>query len=380
MNQEPNNYDIAIIGGGLAGLATAIEQGNKGRKVILFEKKQYPFHKVCGEYISNESWGYLEYLGLALKEWNLPQINQLKVSSAQGNELNQPLKKGGFGVSRYFLDNQLFQLAKKSGVEVHENTEITELEFENDRHNIKFDEKIVSAKLVVGSFGKRSKLDKQLERNHTQIKQPRNYIGVKYHIEAALPENLIGLHLFKNGYCGISKVEGTNRYCLCYLTLASELKNCNNSIEELEKRVLSKNKYLKEYLDYPRIYESPEVIAQLNFKPKSSVEKHVFMLGDAAGLITPLCGNGMSMALNAAHGFSKISDAYFAGKISRKLFEKQYKKWWKNQFELRLKIGRLLQHLFYQPVLLNPALKLLSKAKGLSNLLIGLTHGKDIIE
>jgi len=380
MNKEANYYDIAIIGGGLAGLATAIEQGNKGRKVILFEKKQYPFHKVCGEYISNESWGYLEHLGLPLKDWGLPQINQLKVSSAQGNELNQPLKKGGFGVSRYFLDNQLFQLAKKVGVEMFENTEITELQFENDQHIIKLDEKIVKAKLVVGSFGKRSKLDKQLERSHYQVKQSRNYIGVKYHIEAALPSNLIGLHLFKNGYCGISKVEGTNRYCLCYLTLASELNHCNNSIEELENRVISKNKYLKEYLDYPRIYKSPEVIAQLNFNPKSIIEQHVFMLGDAAGLITPLCGNGMSMALNAAHGFSIISDAYFSGKLNRSEFEKQYKKWWKNQFDLRLKTGRLLQHLFYQPVLLNPALKLLSKAKGLSNFLIGLTHGKDIIE
>ncbi|MEQ8625684.1 MAG: FAD-dependent monooxygenase [Vicingaceae bacterium] len=380
MNQVANNYDIAIIGGGLAGLATAIEQTSLGRKVILFEKKQYPFHKVCGEYISNEAWNYLEYLGLALKDWDLPQITQLKVSSAQGNELNQPLKKGGFGISRYFLDHQLFQLAQKKGVEVHENTEITELEFENDQHILKFDEKIVCAKLVVGSFGKRSKLDRQLDRNHMQITQARNYIGVKYHIKAALPANLIGLHLFKNGYCGISKVEGTNNYCLCYLTLASELKNCNNSIEELENKVLSKNKYLKEYLSYERIYEAPEVIAQLNFKPKRSIEKHVFMLGDAAGLITPLCGNGMSMALCAAHGFSQLSENYFSNKINRSQLEKQYQEWWKGQFGFRLKAGRLLQHLFYQPALLNPALRLLSRAKGLSNFLIALTHGKDILK
>ena len=379
MSHLPNTYDLAIIGGGLAGLATAIEQADKGNKVILFEKKQYPFHKVCGEYVSNESWNYLEQLGLPLKDWDLPHINQLKVSSAQGKELNQVLKKGGFGVSRYFLDNKLFELAKSKGVEVHENTEVTELRFEDDQHIIAIGDRTISAKLVVGSFGKRSKLDKQLNRDHTHVKQSRNYIGVKYHVKAALPANLIGLHLFKNGYCGISKVEGENRYCLCYLSLAAELKNCNNSIEELEEKVLSKNKYLKEYLNYERFYESPKVIAQLNFKPKKVVEQHVFMLGDAAGLITPLCGNGMSMALSAAHGFSRISEDYFSGKLSRQAFEKQYKKWWKNEFEIRLKAGRLLQDLFYKPNLLNPALRLLSKAKGLSNFLIGLTHGKDIV-
>jgi len=48
-------YDAAIIGGGLAGLALSIQLSKKGYRVILFEKEQYPFHKVCGEYISMES-------------------------------------------------------------------------------------------------------------------------------------------------------------------------------------------------------------------------------------------------------------------------------------------------------------------------------------
>ncbi len=57
-------YDAAIIGGGLAGLALSIQLAKKGYKTILFEKEQYPFHKVCGEYISMESWPFLESLGL----------------------------------------------------------------------------------------------------------------------------------------------------------------------------------------------------------------------------------------------------------------------------------------------------------------------------
>lgn len=379
MKADSLNYDLAIIGGGLAGLATAIEQADMGRKVILFEKKEYPFHKVCGEYISNESWGYLEQLGLALKEWNLPKINQLKVSTAQGKELNQALAKGGFGISRYFLDNKLAELAKAKGVEVVENTEVLQVIFKNNQHHIEVEGEKICANLVVGSFGKRSKLDHQLERKHRRKKSSKNYLAVKYHLKAALPENLIGLHIFQNGYCGISKVEGEDRYCCCYLTLASELKKCNNSIEKLEKEVLSKNNYLKTYLGYERYYHAPEVIAQVNFKAKKVVENHIFMLGDAAGLITPLCGNGMSMALSAAHGFSRFTENYFQGKITRKQLEEQYARWWKAEFGLRLKAGRVLQHLFYKPSLLNPAVQLLSRFKKLSSFLIGLTHGKDIV-
>ena len=45
---------VIIIGGGLAGLTAAIDLCQKGIEVNLFEKDEYPHHKVCGEYLSNE--------------------------------------------------------------------------------------------------------------------------------------------------------------------------------------------------------------------------------------------------------------------------------------------------------------------------------------
>ncbi len=42
----------AIIGGGLAGLSLSIQLAKAGFKVVLFEKEKYPYHKVCGEYLS----------------------------------------------------------------------------------------------------------------------------------------------------------------------------------------------------------------------------------------------------------------------------------------------------------------------------------------
>jgi len=53
------DYDIAIIGGGLAGLSLAILAADASYKVALVEKENYPFHKVCGEYISLESYNFL---------------------------------------------------------------------------------------------------------------------------------------------------------------------------------------------------------------------------------------------------------------------------------------------------------------------------------
>ena len=74
---EQKVYDCAIIGGGLAGLCLAIQLAKNGHQIILFEKNQYPFHKVCGEYISMESWDFLQRLGVPLSDWDLPKINRL---------------------------------------------------------------------------------------------------------------------------------------------------------------------------------------------------------------------------------------------------------------------------------------------------------------
>src|SRR5690348_9910975 len=84
-------YDIAIIGGGLAGLSLSIQAARAGYKVILFEKESYPFHRVCGEYISLESWPFLESLGLRLKEMDLPIIKKLIVTSPDGRSIEEQL-------------------------------------------------------------------------------------------------------------------------------------------------------------------------------------------------------------------------------------------------------------------------------------------------
>ena len=80
------SYDVAVIGGGLGGLALGIQCARAGYKTIVFEKEEYPFHRVCGEYISLESWNFLEELGMPLSDMNLPVIKRLLVSSPNGTD------------------------------------------------------------------------------------------------------------------------------------------------------------------------------------------------------------------------------------------------------------------------------------------------------
>src|SRR5687767_5099418 len=102
-----STYDVAVIGGGLAGLALSIQCIRAGYSTIVLEKEKYPYHKVCGEYISFESWNFLQELGVPLSDMELPVINRVMISSPNGKYIEHPLPLGGFGISRYLLDDIL---------------------------------------------------------------------------------------------------------------------------------------------------------------------------------------------------------------------------------------------------------------------------------
>ena len=370
-------YDVAIVGGGLAGLALSIQLKRQGHSVILFEKEQYPFHKVCGEYISLESWDFLNDLGVDLDEINVPIITKLQVSSVNGKMLEQSLPLGGFGISRYRLDNTLMQIAKAEGVCIMENTKVNDIEFSTDEFTIDTSLKKYKAKLVTGSYGKRSNIDIKWKRPFTNASKNKlnNYIGVKYHIKIDFPADTIALHNFKNGYCGIVKIEDDN-YNLCYLTTANNLKKSKGDIKQMEQLILSENPHLKKILTESKItFVAPLTISQISFDKKNQVENHVLMIGDAAGMITPLCGNGMSMALHGSKIAAIHIHDFLQTKITRAEMEQQYTLQWNLQFANRLKMGRRIQRLFGSKQLTNFYIAVTKPFPKLINYLIKKTHG-----
>ena len=372
------DYDIGIIGGGLAGLSLSILAADAGYKVVLFEKETYPYHKVCGEYISLESFNFLQRLGLPLQSWNLPVIKKLQVSDVQGNAYNFPLDLGGFGISRYKIDDALYKLALSKGVDVLTDTKVNDVVFEEDAHIIKTNNKNVTVKIAAGSFGKRSNLDVKWKRSFADSKAGKlnNYIGIKYHVRLNYLKDRIALHNFKNGYCGISAIED-DKYCLCYLTTAVNLSSNNNSIEQMQENVLFKNPLLKNIFNKAEfLYAAPLSISQISFNKKTQIENHVLMLGDSAGMITPLCGNGMSMAMNSALiAFNQI-DLFIQQKILRLQMELNYANKWNKNFATRLATGRMVQQLMGNNNSTGLFLKLMNAVPLLSKKIIQSTHGK----
>lgn len=373
------DFQVIIVGAGLAGLTAAIHLSQKGKNVLVIEKKAYPRHKVCGEYLSNEVLPYLNSLNINLEKDLKPvKINNLLYSTQNAKSIETPLNLGGLGLSRYSLDHYLFNKAEESGSETMLDS-VENINFENDKFIVTLSSGTeLTANIVLGAFGKRSNLDKSLKRDFIQEKS--SWLAVKGHYEVPdFPEKLVALHNFKGGYCGLSKTE-TGAVNACYMVSYKSFKKYKNT-EDFKEKVLFQNAYLKGFFKNAKpIFEKDLSIAQISFQEKSSIKNHILMLGDAAGLIHPLCGNGMAMAIHSGKIASEAILNNFKGKhIDRKNLENEYRENWNANFSKRLKTGRMLQTILINPILASTSQNLVKKFPYLLGKIISKTHGKPII-
>ena len=377
MEIQTEKFECAVIGGGLAGLCLAIQLADWGISVVVFEKNRYPFHKVCGEYISMESWDFLESLGLLLSDLHLPVIQNLGISSDRGFVLNHRLQMGGFGISRYSLDHYLFEIALKKGVQVMENCRVQDVQQDGEKaYHVITSLGVFRADVVCGSYGKYTPQFIQLRENENTPNNALNYIGVKYHIKTEFPADRIELHNFRDGYCGISQVD-QDWNCLCYLTTSRNLLENGKDVRLMEENVLYQNPFLKRYFTQSEfVSRQPLMISNVHFRRRQTDSGGIFLLGDAAGSITPLCGNGMSMGMRASQTLAKELVRFFEKKQSREVALKNYHLGWNAAFGTRIKAGYHLQKLFGKSRTTDFALRALHRMPAVTNHLVALTHGE----
>ncbi|MDA9250856.1 NAD(P)/FAD-dependent oxidoreductase [Flavobacteriaceae bacterium] len=369
-------FDVIIVGGGLAGLTSAIHLSKREKRVLLIEKNEYPKHKVCGEYISNEVLPYLNSLGIDPISEGAKKITKVHISTIKSNLIKGELPLGGFGMSRYFLDNLLVKKARLNGVQILKDT-VDSINFKKESFTIiTKNSGVFQSKITIGAFGKRSSLDQKMNREFIKKKSP--YLAIKTHVKGLFPQNLVALHNFKGGYCGVSKVEN-NAINVCYITEYRSFKKHKN-ITDFQEQVVFKNEHLKKiFKESTPVFEKPLTISQVSFQTKNPIENHIIMCGDTAGMIHPLCGNGMGMAISSARLASTRILQFLNGEIkTREGLEKQYFRDWNKEFKIRLKTGHFIAWLFRNQTISQIAYSILKRTPSLLPKMIKFTHGKQI--
>ncbi len=366
--------DVIIVGGGLAGLTGALHLLRAGLRVTVIEKYPFPRHKVCGEYISNEVLPYLQWLGADPGVLSPARISRVRVSAVSGKSVEAQLPLGGFGISRYALDQFLMQRVVAAGGIVLEDT-VDDISFQNDGFRVLTTGMLqLTARFVIGAYGKRSALDQQLIRDFSTQRSP--WLAVKSHYEGDFPDGLVALHNFMGGYCGVSKVEN-NIINICYLVSYDTFRQFKN-ITAHQQEVLYRNPQLKDVLEHSKpLFERPLTISQVSFAEKQKVDNHILMTGDTAGLIHPLCGNGMAMAIHSAKIAAEQLLSFVSGHLSsRQEMERNYVRAWKREFSKRMQAGKVLSAVFRKQELAAGIMSGLVLFPALLPVIIRQTHGK----
>jgi flavin-dependent dehydrogenase len=374
LNTSSLTFDIIIVGGGLAGLSSAIHLSKSNLNVLVIEKNSYPKHKVCGEFISNEVLPYFNFLEIDVFKLGAKKIDKFQLSTTKSKLISTTLPLGGFGISRFCLDNALAKKATQAGAAILQDS-VEDIQFLNGVFSVETKSaKRFKAKIVIGAYGKRAKLDIKLKRQFIKRKSP--YLAVKTHVKGSFPEDVVALHNFEGGYCGVSKVENDS-INLCYITNLDSFKTYKD-INEFQHKVLYKNRFLKEIFNNSiPVFDEPLTISQISFENKKPIENHIIMCGDTAALIHPLCGNGMSMAIRSAQIASTLIINFFNSDASdREALEKQYLREWNTAFKTRLKTGHIIADLFNQPKLSEVLMQGLKWIPGVLPFIIKRTHGK----
>lgn len=371
-------YDAAVVGGGLAGCSAAITLAQQGRRVVLFESKHYPHHKVCGEFLSPECARYLHDLGLtpALRALCPPVVHSVAIIAPDGTRWETHLRGVGFSLSRYRLDQALAQQSRCLGVDLHEGATVTRIDgdlnhgFELEARSASGSGSFSAAAVIVAS-GKRSSLDRALNRSFLRTPQP--YTGLKAHFRGAPLPGRVDLYTFPGGYCGLGEVEnGLTNVCLLVRT---EVIQRVGGVEGVVEWMQAQNPGLKRWFKTAEpVSERWLSISQVPFLPKPAVEGDILIAGDAAGLIAPLTGDGMSMALRGGQMAARYVQRWQADELNAGDLPRLYAAEWKRTFDRRLWLGRRLQACLFQPRLLSLGLRILNRLPAVGQMLVDQTR------
>lgn len=293
------SFDVGVIGGGLAGVAAAIELARAGKSVALFEKSSRAHDKVCGEFLSPECSEKLNFLGVDLQLLGAPEVTDFRLY-LKNKMTERRLPKTAHALSRRVLDERLLQNCEQLGVTIFENSMVTELSQIDGLLRVttaRADSiQIKAAVVATGKFdfkplGNRKSKDSM-------------WIGYKIHLKlsmksiARLKRN-IDLFVFDSGYGGLVLIED-NKANLAFIVRSDAAKLIGVDWQKIRDHLMRDGNPIGEYIaDAEPLFSRALSVAPVpyGFLRDSAAAKNIFCVGDQLAVIPSLAGDGMAIAL-----------------------------------------------------------------------------------
>lgn len=313
VNVDPE-WDVIVAGAGPAGASAALRLRRFGFRVLLLDRYRFPRDKVCGDFVGPVALATLGELGVSGADgYDKTNVVRLAALYLNGRELiRQPfpaapgLPRYGRVIPRFLLDRWIRERAEQAGVQVIE--QATVVRYEVQPHEVKVVaahgkvELQLQARLLIGADGSVSTVARQLrgggECDEDRIIAVRAYYdGIREHSDRAdlyfSADSFPGYYwVFPTGSGGANVGIGMVRETLPRTTV---------NLHVLLAGLLERDPALKERLHGAKLVGKPRGWPLNTYNPRARiVDDRVLLVGDAAGFINPLNGEGIQYALLSA--------------------------------------------------------------------------------
>ncbi len=347
-------WDIAIIGGGVAGSTAAALLAREELRVILIEKGTFPRQKVCGEFLSPEGVGVLSRLGVWPQvEASGPQRIDGFTLTAGRRQTQHRLPAPGWGVSRWVLDHLLWEHAKRSGVATHERCTVAQITGNFQRGfalTLQYagqPSTELQVRAVLCAAGRQWQPRGQQRTPHDRRRS--RFVGLKAHIQGVPLDRHVELHTIQHGYCGMVEVaDGITNLC-CWVE-AEGLRRAGGTPHRFLASALRENPYLRSRLQGVEQAGIAWTTTSFTYgRTVAPVVSDIWNIGDCAAMVAPLTGDGMGMGLRAAELAATMMREVFRQESPWNLATAEYWRRWRGEFRPRLQWGQGLEALLLHP-------------------------------
>ena len=338
--------DVVIIGGGVAGLATANALAEQGIYATIIEGGSYPSNKVCGEFFSSECMPILE-------AWDLlpaTPVSSIKLVVGE-HAIRLPIELAARSCSRWEFDHRLADRAVKLGAKLITETLVDDLDVPVDHRNpyrlkLSTGETLSAEHIVIGA----GRLVAKLQRARGMRAR---YFGFKGHLTGLYLEDALEMHLVKGGYVGLASI-GDGKTNVAGLI---DLRSSSPSVDH----ILATNPSLGEIISAGNLAfpEWMQVRAPAFGVRHAPNWPRAYFVGDAAGTLPPATGSGLAMGLT-----SGVMAAEFLARNDPGGFRQT----WNKRYGTAFRWGRVLHGLFMSRAV-SSSLPLLASVPMLSHFL-----------
>ncbi len=283
------NYDLAVVGAGVAGSVAAYHAAKKGLKVVLLEKERLPRHKLCGGVITEKTVNLLKNLGMTPDRQSLGlEIENVKVK-VPGAEKNIKISSGKiYTTYRNIFDNFLAMKAQEAGAELFQDTFVRSIDIGTSSvlHIRGGDE--IRAKYIIGSDGFYS-----LVARETKLREsfPKNQLAIaaEYEIKGNFDIDAMEIHFGRSSFSYSWIFPKEDGVTIGVAELGSKLKS---SIKDyLDNFVKAQN-----FLCGTKLPVSESFAIPMGGIKRVVANDRVALAGDAAGFVDSLSGEGIYYA------------------------------------------------------------------------------------